>query len=182
MQKKWNTIHTFLINPLLNFFSLILINIWYDNFTYIANTLHLRFYVFLWACSTLYGFLWYAMTIWDAYDIAYHKKRHVLSCFGMLMCVFIPYFPSYPFWINDLHVWLFIVCFGITIYDWLHALPILLVVNRKWSLALGTTFIICLLTYTGIGHMTAFTESLASITLNIVLYLMQKDLPYSENR
>ena len=93
MLKKWNPIHAYLINPLINLLSLLLINIWYDNFTYIANTLHLRFYVLLWACSTLYGFLIYPLQIWDTLSIPYNKKRHALYCLGMLICVFIPYFP-----------------------------------------------------------------------------------------
>lgn len=176
MLKKWNQIHAYLINPLINLLSLLLINIWYDNFTYIANTLHLRFYVLLWACSTLYGFLIYPLQIWDTLSIPYNKKRHALYCLGMLICVFIPYFPSYPFWINDLHVWLFIFSFGATVYEWLKTLPVLAIISKKWCIVLITTFLFCLMTYIWLGHMTGFTESLASISLNIVLYLMQKNL------
>lgn len=87
--KKWNQLHIYFLQPLLNLMPLLWIDIFYDNYTFLANHHHF-FFVLCWALSTLYGFYFYALEYWNQNSIPYHKKtyrcmlRYASGCFDSL--------------------------------------------------------------------------------------------------
>ncbi len=166
---NFKKLHIFFIQIILNALPLLWIDIFYDNYTYLANHGHF-FFVLLWALSTLYGFYVYALEIWEKYAIPYHKKKHTLICLGMFLVIFIPY-QAHTSFFNDLHVWLFIFCFLLYLYEW----KAMLSYKDGQFLFLGLLF--CITTFFIIGSMTCFTESLTAIFMNSSFYyLNQKKL------
>lgn len=171
--KKWNKFHIYLLQPLLNLMPLLWIDIFYDNYTFLANHHHF-FFVLCWAISTLYGFYFYALKIWKQYSIPYHKKKHTFACFGMFLVVLIPYQNHYSI-LNDCHVWLFILSFCLYLSEWIHIAITNDQIIRKDCRFLLIAFLLCLSSFFFLGSMTAFCESMTSLVMNDCLYSLSKN-------
>lgn len=163
---NFKKLHIFFIQPILNCMPFFWIDIFYDNYTYLDNHGHF-FFVLLWSLSTLYGLYTYALDIWKKYAIPYHKKKHTILCLGMFLVIFIPYQSSASFF-NDLHVWLFILCFLFYLNEW----KAMLSLKDGRLLFIGLLF--CLSTFLIIGSMTCFTESLCSLFMNSYFYYLSR--------
>lgn len=161
---KFHFIHTYILNIIINLYAMFYIDIFYDNFTYIANTLHHPFYVALWTLSSLYGLYFYSQKIWNAHHLSYSKKLHSLNIFGMAFVLFIPYGTKSIF--NDMHVWLLVIMLFWYFVHW-----ILLYLNQLYELKI---FLIILMIFfvsiSWIGHVAAINEMLFSIGFNIYLH------------
>ena len=175
------TLHFLLINPALNMIPFFLINVFYDNQSYIGNQLGHRFYLLAWALSSASGFYFYSKKIWDKNKIHYNHLFHLLICLCMFISCMIPYSNNFPFWINDLHIWLAIISVSIFILEWINIyfknLPCL---DHNFCFHLKTLYILfsfCALVLFMAGHVTAFSELLFSGLINIYLgswYIQQK--------
>ncbi len=170
--KKWNQLHIYFLQPLLNLMPLLWIDIFYDNYTFLANHHHF-FFVFCWTLSTLYGFYFYALDYWNQNSIPYHKKKHTVACFGMLLVVLIPYQNHYSI-LNDCHVWLFILSFCLYLSEWIRITITNHQRTKKDCQFLFIAFLLCLSSFFVLGSMTAFTESITSLVMNACLYSLSR--------
>lgn len=164
MQKRLFLFHVFFIQILLNLYPVFIIDIFYDNQTYIGNQMHQPFYLITWCLSTLFGFYFYSKNIWQAYDIQYSKWLHLISTFCMIVGTIIPYNKNSI--LNDLHVWLCIIGVILFLYEWFRYIPIKLNKNSilffaNIGLSLFFTFVF--------GHITSFCEIYFSFTTNLLL-------------
>lgn len=166
-------LHVGVINPLLNLFPFLCINVFYDNQSYIGNALHHKTYLLLWSFSSAFGFYHYSKKIWNQYKIPYQSTFHFLICFSMFLSCTIPYSTNLSFWINDLHVWLAIVSVTLFILEWVKLFfsPIYYLKDsfKKLLHLLMFVFSISGLILFSIGHVTSICEISFSVLVNIVL-------------
>ena len=174
MRSKLTFIHAFIINPLLNLYPLMWLNIFHDNMTYAANTLHHPFYVILWAFSTALGCYYYSKRIWQAPFFKFQNIIHALLCAGMVITPFIPYSLTLPVQINDLHIWLGMVSVGGFIAEWffyfiLYGLP------AFWDRIFLYTLIFCVTLAFLPGSITASAQLSFSLLVNMLLRIHKKN-------
>lgn len=182
MKMQFFPIHIYFFQIILNILPFFWIDVFYDNYTYLANSGHHFFFVLAWGLSTIFGFYTYAKEIWKFYNIPIHKKRHAIACLGMLVIVFIPYANNGNACLNNLHVWLFILCFSLYVLNWIQTIPYGNHEYQQGLKSLGILLSILLFTFFLIGHMSAFTEILTSVGVNYVLYAWTKNrvlIPHS---
>lgn len=169
------SLHVGVINPIVNILPFFWINVFYDNQSFIGNELGHRIYLLFWSISSAYGFYLYSKKIWDRYKISYHPIFHSLICFFMFISCLIPYAANLPFWINDLHVWIAIISVFLFILEWLviYFKPIYFLKEnfRKYLHVLTLDFSVCAIVLFSIGHVTAISEILFSVTVNILLVI-----------
>lgn len=166
MNKKISFIHLICLQNLFNCIPIFMIDIFYDNLTYLGNQLNHKLFLFAWVLSTVYGFYFYTKKIWDIYTIPYNKKNHRLICLGMVIGTMIPY-STYTI-LKDLHVWIPILCTSAFVYEWLKYIPITL---NKQSKIFYLNILISILFTFGLGHITGFCEIYFSWSCNLILAL-----------
>lgn len=165
-------LHAYVINPFLNFLPFFWVDIFYDNQTYIGNTLHKPIYLIMWGISSSIGFYIYSKKIWNHYNIHFHPFMHILSCLGMCISCVIPYSNLLPGWVNDLHIWLAIASVTCFIFEWLwHSIP-----QWKGGIDYQKNFkiflyinLICLCITFAPGHITSICEITFSFFINFFL-------------
>lgn len=94
-QKYIHQIYAFLLLPLINISSLLLIQDLKENITGIGNTLGYRWYMLLWSMSAAFYFYTYTKPIFQNHKIL-TKKIHLvlfLSCVFMVISTMLPYEP-----------------------------------------------------------------------------------------
>lgn len=169
----------FLINPLMNLPVFFLIDPTYDNLSYIGTTLHHPFYLMWWAVSSATGLYFLSLKIWKTEKIDYKKNLHLLFCLGMVISCLIPYSPKKAGFINDLHVWMAIVCVTGFIFEWIKTIFSLSYYQKSYRLLLNLLliwFAICFLEITRAGSINGLSEVLFSIGVNAIeaLYLFKR--------
>ena len=174
MKMKKSAFHVYFLQILFNICPLFWIDIFYDNYTYLAGHGHFLF-VLMWSISTCYGLYFYAKKIWENFKIPYQNKKHALICLGMILVVFIPYQKNSIF--SDLHVCLFILCFSLYCFEWIQTYPLSDTKYKKICHFNCILILFCLTSFLMIGSMTAFTESIASFVLNLNLYYWAEKNP-----
>lgn len=169
----------FLINPLINLPVFFLIDPTYDNLSYIGTTLHHPFYLLLWGTSSALGFYFLSIKIWQMEKINYKKQLHLLLCLGMVISCLIPYSPQETGLVNDLHVWIAILCVTGFLFEWIQTIfspsyyqsyyHFLLKLLLVW-------FALCFLEITRSGSINGLSEVLFSIGVNAIeaLYLFKQ--------
>ena len=83
MKMRFFPIHIYFFQIILNILPFFWIDVFYDNYTYLANSGHHFFFVLAWGLSTIFGFYTYAKEIWKFYNIPSIKKDmplHVWEC------------------------------------------------------------------------------------------------------
>ena len=173
MKRKLIFFHAFLLNPLLNLIPLFWMDIFHDNMTYAANTLHHPFYVMLWGLSGALGCYFYSKKIWKSEFFPYQTRIHALLCIGMIITTMIPYSLSLPVWINDLHVWIGMISVGGFMAEWfycylLYGLRTLR--DRLFLFVLGLVIVLAFLP----GSITAFAQMTFSVFVNLLLAVQIK--------
>ena len=114
------SVHSLILNPLLNGMAFLYTDVFYENQTHIGNSLHHPIYLFLWAASTVFGFYYYSKKIWDHYNVPYSLLFHRILCLCMLSCIFFPYYPDGSIILNDLHVWIAMGCTATYLGEWIY--------------------------------------------------------------
>ena len=166
MRKILYMFHVFFIQILLNIYPFFVIDIFYDNQTYIGNQLHHPLYLLFWTLSSVFGFYFYSKKIWEFYQIPYSFKLHTISSLCMLTGTIIPYNTNSIF--NDLHVWLCILGVVLFLVEWFRYIPIHLNKNSiHFFINIGLSLFFTLV----FGHITSFCEIYFSFTTNLLLYL-----------
>ena len=165
MKQKIFFIHTYVIQIILNCIPIFLINIFYDNQTYIGYQLHHQLYLILWSLSTIIGLYIYSKIIWEYYQIEYHKMLHSFSCLLMILGAATPYTEMTV--LKDLHVWLCILGVLIFLFEWVKNMPIHL--NKNSTLFFINIGLSIMFTFM-FGHVTSFCEIYFSLTTNILLH------------
>lgn len=162
-------IHCYGINLFLNILPLFMIDIFYDNMSYIGNELSHPVYLCLWALSSSSGFYFLSRKIWKESSFYIHKKIHIIICLGMVFSCLIPYSTYGNTFINDLHIWIAILCVSGFIGEWIWYFYF-----KKnltfWEKALLLVFGLCLLLLCIPGHITASVEITFSALVQVVLY------------
>lgn len=163
--------HIWLINPLLNLYPFLCIDVFYDNQSHIGNALHHHLYLWIWAISSALGFLYLSLIIWKKRNYSVSILIHSLLCVGMFVSCIIPYAQTVKTWINDLHIWLAITCVGGFIGEWLYYFY-QRGLQTLYEKLLVIAFIFCTFLLLAPGHITSSTEISFSFLVNVVLYLM----------
>lgn len=162
-------IHCYGINLILNIFPFFMIDIFYDNMSYIGNELHHPIYLLLWSMSSALGFYFLSLKIWKKTSIPMPTKFHTVFCLGMVLSCLIPYSAEGFVILNDLHVWIAIICVAGFIGEWLWyfywRVPL-----SFWEKILLFVLAICVLLLLIPGHITASTEIAFSALVQLVLY------------
>lgn len=165
--------YAFVINPLINLPVFLWIDPAYDNLSYIGNALGRPWYLFLWAVSSCLGMYFFARSIWKKYRIAWNTAFHRLICCGMPFSCIIPYSDSLPGIINDLHVWIAVVCVGLYIFEWIRTMfdPVFTTLGSYHTLCilLLAVFAASFLCMSAAGHVNALCEVSFSVLVNMVL-------------
>ncbi len=172
MRKNIICFHAWILNPLLNLFPIFWIDIFYDNQTYIGNTLDHPLYLILWSFSSALGFYFYSKKIWDSSHVPYPKKTFFFLCLGMCLSCWIPYSNQLPTWINDFHVWMAIICVSGFIYLWIRPFffhSLFYMMHQKQLHILYMIFFLCLCSMIAPGHITSLCEILFSFGVNAYL-------------
>ena len=164
MIKNFYKLHAYGIQIILNLIPCFIVNIFYDNQTYIGNQLHHPLYLFLWTVSTVFGLYTYSKKIWEKYAIDYHAILHLVLCIGMIFSSSIPY--AYFTILKDLHVWLSIFFVAGFLVEWFYYMPIHL---NKNSIQFFSNIGLSLLFTFMFGHITGFCEIYFSLTTNMLL-------------
>ena len=167
--RKWIYFFLFcILNPLINLLPLYWIDIFYDNLSYIGNTLGHPVYLILWACLSAFGFYDLSLRCWQKTLFPYSKNLHRILCAGMVLSCMIPYAPQSAFWIQDLHVWIAILSVGAFVLEWLYYFG-----WKKdlvlWEKLLLASFVFSFLCLCIPGHITASTEISFSTLVNLIL-------------
>lgn len=165
MRKKLLMIHVFFIQTILNIYPFFIIDIFYDNQTYIGYQLHKPFYLWLWSLSTVFGLYTYSKMIWSKYKVHFSVLVHNFSCLCMILGTIIPY-QTHTI-LMDLHVWICILGVVLFLYEWFHNIPIHLNKNSiLFFINIGLSLFFTLI----FGHVTSFCEIYFSFTTNLLLY------------
>lgn len=173
-QKKWFFfLHYGIVNLLLNLYPFFIIHVSYENQSHIGNALHQPIYLILWAISSAYGFYYYSKILWEHYHIPYHKKIHLILCGGLVLSCIIPYSNDLFFLINDLHVWIAVLCTVGVSLEWLRILfhPILNFDSffRKFYFLLLLFFSISAMLFFIYGSVNSLCEITFSFFVNLIL-------------
>ncbi|TGY66036.1 hypothetical protein [Dubosiella muris] len=173
MKRFWILLYGWLLNPALNALVFFMIDPSYDNLSYIGNTLHHPLFLWIWAVSSVIGMYWFSKSIWNRYHISYQKFLHLFICAGMPLSCVVPYDPGLPGWVNDIHVWLAIVCVCAFMLEWIVTFfqPVFTLSKayRQLGFSLMTVFALSFLCLTSAGHVNALCEMAFSVGVNVVL-------------
>ncbi len=169
----WILGYGFVFNPLINLPVFFWIDVSYENLSYIGTTLHHPLYLVLWAISSVFGLYFFSTAIWSAHSIPYRRWLHALFCIGMILSCLIPYSADMPGWINDLHVWIAIVCVSGFIFSWLKTILYSWLSSSFWILykALLIIFALGFLAICFAGSINGLSEIIFSIGVNAILSL-----------
>lgn len=167
--KRWIYLFIFcVLNPLINLLPFCWIDVFYDNLSYIGNTLGHPIYLILWACISAFGFYDLSLRCWQKTLFPFKKRLHQIICISMVLSCMIPYVPQSSVWIQDLHVWLAILSVGAFVLEWLSYFG-----WKKdlvfWEKVLLTSFAFSFLCLCIPGHITASTEISFSAFVNLIL-------------
>lgn len=176
--KRFSFYHACVTNILINLFSLHYIDIFYDNYTYMAYTMHHPIYVTLWTISTVYGLFYFSKIIWDSYRISYSNVLHSLNCIGMIFASLIPYGSNHSSWLSNAHVWLLTGMIMYFILHWIFLFTYRLYL--KEIVGFIGILIVCFISIGWIGHVAAITEIIFSIGYNLYLYVWTKKIQYRD--
>ncbi len=154
-----------ILNTFLNIYPLFLIDIFYDNQTYIGNSLGHPYYLFLWTCTTLYGMYFFSPKIWKEYSTKVHYISFALLFIGGLL----PYQQEF-FLFKNLHVWFITVGLCLYGYQWLH----FIYKRNNYYHLLILLLMCCVFSIFFLGHVTSFCEILFSVGINWILYFWQR--------
>lgn len=172
---KWNKllifIHIWILNPILNLYPFFQIDIFYDNQSHIGNALHQPLYLLLWAASSAAGFWYLSIQIWKNKHYPFSMSLHSLLCTGMFISCIIPYVKEGPVWLNDLHVWIAILCVGGFIAEWCKVFWYRSLYSF-FEKSLLLIFIFCAFLLLAPGHITSSAEISFSFLVNANLYLL----------
>ena len=171
--KKLFCIHAFLIQAFFNLIPFFMMDVFYDNMTYIGNQLNHPGFLLVWSSSCAIGLYFYSMFIWKKYAIEYSKILHLLICSGWILSCSIPYSTALPGWINDLHVWIAIastVGFGLE-WMYLHTKKESFIYNEIKTLlhVLECIFALCVFVLALAGHVNGLCELIFSFGVNAAL-------------
>ncbi len=164
---------SFVIGPILNIYPLFLINIFYENQTGLGYIYRHLFLFLSWAFVTSCLTYVYSKIIWEHYNISYKKKLHALFHVGMFFACCIPYIEAGSI-LNDLHIWISIVCICGYITEWatllFHPLFITDSTFNKRLLGILLIFIISAFPFFAYGSVISLGELLYSILQPIYFY------------
>ena len=171
---KWIIIlFSYVLIPCINFLTFLMIDVNYDNMTYIGNTLHHPIYLLLWSSLTAVGLYFFSKKIWNIYKITYNKGLHFFFCFGWILSCSVPYGPNFPNWINNIHVWLAVLCtIGFSaewILVWIKKERLIYPQIKSLLLWLQIDFSVCFFILCLASHVNALCEIVYSTFTNIIL-------------
>ena len=162
--------HAYIFNPALNLIPFVLIDIFYDNMTYLSNTLHHTGFVIIWTISTVFGIYIYSSKLWNKNKDPYHKKTHAALMACMCLSAAIPYQNTFSV-LQNIHVWILAVGLVGYLVEWIY---IYSMKRSSTCFYFVGIYVICFFSIAVCGHVSALTEILYSVLLNACLvYCLQ---------